>query len=124
MTGHKIQFFFFVRKNSREEKSAELKEFLMCVRPENASKDAGFHFCEKKTQFEEAGTLSKLGFTISQKPFLEAFYEYKAAYRTAKQKKPHIIGETLVKPCVLEMVELVCRLEQKKNWKRFPCQMM
>jgi hypothetical protein len=25
---------------------------------------------------------------------------------------------------VLEMVELVCRLEQKKNWKRFPCQMM
>ncbi|XP_042217594.1 protein ZBED8-like, partial [Homarus americanus] len=37
------------------------------------------------------------------------------AYRIAKQKKPHTIGETLVKPCALEMVELVCGLEQRKK---------
>jgi hypothetical protein len=43
-------------------KSANLKEHLMSVHPENASKDAGFLSCgeEKKTQFEKSGTLPKL----------------------------------------------------------------
>uniref|UniRef100_A0A7M4F4W3 Zinc finger BED-type containing 5 n=1 Tax=Crocodylus porosus TaxID=8502 RepID=A0A7M4F4W3_CROPO len=69
--------------------------------------------CAKKAQFEKAGTLPKLGFAISQKPFLEGSYKF--AYWIAKQKKPHTIGETLVKPCALEMVELVCGLEQRKK---------
>jgi hypothetical protein len=99
-------------------KLAELKEYLTSDHPENASKDAGFRFCKKKIQFEEAGTLPKLVFAISQKPFLEP--SYKVAYRTAKQKKPHSIGETLVKPCVLEMVELVSGLEQRKKLEAVP----
>jgi hypothetical protein len=72
----------------------------------------------KKAQFEKAGTLPKLRFAISQKHFLEA--SYNVAYRIAKQKKPLTIGETLVKPCTLEMVELVCRLEQRKKLEVVP----
>ncbi|XP_042236440.1 protein ZBED8-like [Homarus americanus] len=40
---------------------------------------------------------------------------YKAAYRIAKQKKPHTIGETLVKPCALEMVELAIDILEMVN---------
>jgi hypothetical protein len=67
----------------------------------------------RKTQFEKAGTLPRLGFSLSQKPFLEA--SYKVSYRIAKQKKPHAVGEALVKPCALEMVELICGLEYRKK---------
>nr|XP_042898507.1 uncharacterized protein LOC122269427 [Parasteatoda tepidariorum] len=62
----------------------------------------------KKAQFLKSGTLDKLGFGIPQKPLVEA--SFKVAYHTAKSKKPHTFGETLIKPCALEMFELVCRL--------------
>jgi hypothetical protein len=42
------------------------------------------------------------------------------AYRIAKHRKPHTIGEILVKPCALEMVELVCGLEQTKTLEAVP----
>jgi hypothetical protein len=75
-------------------------------------------FCANKAQFGKAGNLPKLGLGTSQKPFLETFY--RAAYRTAERTKPHTTAEISVKPCALEMVELVCGLGQKeKNWKRF-----
>lgn len=70
-------------------------------------------FSRVKAQFEKAGTLPKLGFAISGKPVLEA--SYKVAYQTVKKKKLHIVGETSVKPCVLEIVELVHGLEQRKK---------
>ncbi|GFS82095.1 protein ZBED8 [Nephila pilipes] len=44
----------------------------------------------------------------------------RVAYRFAKSKKPHTIGETLIKPCALEMVELVCGLEQRKKLEAIP----
>ncbi|XP_042203602.1 protein ZBED8-like [Homarus americanus] len=93
-------------------KPTKLKEHLMSVHPENASGSVDL-FRAKKARFEKAGTLPKLGFAPTQKPCLEA--SYKVAYRIAKQKKPHTFGETLVKPCALEMVELVCGLEQRKK---------
>lgn len=42
------------------------------------------------------------------------------AYRPAKQRNPHTIGDILVKPCALEMVELVCGLEQRKTLEVVP----
>ncbi|XP_042210866.1 protein ZBED8-like [Homarus americanus] len=93
-------------------KPTKLKEHLTSVHPENAS-DSVDLFRAKKARFEKAGTLPKLGFAPTQKPCLEA--SYKVAYCIAKQKKPHTIEETLVKPCALEMVELVCGLEQRKK---------
>jgi hypothetical protein len=62
----------------------------MSVHPENISKDAVCMRRKLNSKKKKTGTLLKLGFVISQKPFLEA--SYKVAYWTGKQKKPHIIG--------------------------------
>jgi hypothetical protein len=59
-----------------------------------------------------------LGLPFHRNLFFEAYYE--VADRTAKQKKPHTIGETLVKPGVLEIVKLVCGLEQRKKLEAVP----
>lgn len=48
--------------------------------------------------------LSSYEFAILEK-LLESSYE--VLYMIVKEKKPHTIGETLVKPCGLEMVKLV-----------------
>ena len=45
---------------------------------------------------------------------------YKIAYRMAKEKKPHSIAETLIKPCALEMTETVCGLDQKRKLEGIP----
>ncbi|GFT06573.1 protein ZBED8 [Nephila pilipes] len=98
-------------------KPEKLIEHLKSLHPENASKDLEF-FTKKKAQFSKSGTLTKLGFGIPQKPLVEA--SFRVAYRIAKSKKPHTIGETLIKPCALEMVELVCGLEQRKKLEAIP----
>jgi len=102
-------------------KPTKLKEHLASVHPRHAS-DSLEVFQTKKARFEKAAdTLPKLGFVPSQKPCLEA--SYKVAYRIARSKKPHTIGESLIKPRTLEMVELVCGLEQRKKI-LYHCQMI
>jgi hypothetical protein len=86
------------------------------VHPEHACKDA--YFLAKEVQFEKAGIFKKLGSAFSQKPFLEAPYTF--AYRISKQKKPHNIGETMLKPGILEMIQLICALKQRKNLEAVP----
>ena len=68
---------------------------------------------DKRARFCAAGALPKLGFCSEDKAGLEASYQ--VAYRIAKEKKPHTIGEQLVKPCAIDMVELVCGVEQKRK---------
>jgi len=63
--------------------------------------------------FRAAGTLPRLGFCPGNKSGSEA--SYRVAYRVTKEKKPHAIGERLIKPCAMDMVELVCRVEQKRK---------
>ena len=58
------------------------------------------------------------GFLPTQKPALEA--SYRVAYRIAKGKKPHTIGETLIKPCALEMVHLMCGEQHRKAVETVP----
>ena len=67
----------------------------------------------KRARFRAAGTLPKLEFCSEDKAGLEA--SYRVAYRIAKEKKPHTIGERLIKPCAMDMVELVCGVEQKRK---------
>ena len=67
----------------------------------------------KRARFRAAGTLPILGFCSEDKAGLEA--SYRVAYRIAKEKKPHTIGERLIKPCAMDMVELVCGVEQKRK---------
>ena len=93
-------------------KPAKLKEHFISIHPKNALDSVDF-FRSKKARFEKSGTLPKFGFIKTQKPCLEA--SYKVAYRIAKEKKAHTIGETLIKPCALEMTELVCGTEQRKK---------
>ena len=98
-------------------KPSKLKDHLKSFHPNNLS-DSIDELRTKKARFEKAGTLPKLGFITTQKPFVEA--SYKVAYRIAKQKKPHTIGETLIKPCVLEMVEIVCGTKERKALESVP----
>ena len=98
-------------------KPSKLKDHLKSFHPNNLS-DSIDELRTKKARFEKAGTLPKLGFITTQKPFVEA--SYKVAYRIAKQKKPHTIGETLIKPCVLEMVEIVCDTKERKALESVP----
>ncbi|KAF2345701.1 hypothetical protein FHG87_023543 [Trinorchestia longiramus] len=77
----------------------------------------GLVVIKQKERFHTSGTLPKHRFAGTQKPMLEA--SYKVAYLIAKDKKPHTIGETLIKPCVLEM-ELVCGTEHRKEIEKIP----
>lgn len=82
-----------------------------CQYKDKASKAKGaLHVCsscklfrvdifQEKAWFEKVGMLPRYWFTPTQRPYLEA--SYKVAYHIAKQKKPHTIGETLIKPCAL-----------------------
>ena len=45
---------------------------------------------------------------------------YKIACRIAKEKKPHSIAETLIKPCALEMTEIVCGSDQRRKLEGIP----
>ena len=93
-------------------KPAKLKEHLTSIHPKNALDTVESFRC-KKARFEKGETLPKFGFIKTQKLCLEA--SYKVAYCIAKEMKPHTIGETLVKPCALEMTELVCGTEHMKK---------
>ncbi|KAF2361054.1 hypothetical protein FHG87_008189 [Trinorchestia longiramus] len=59
----------------------------------------------KRARFDEKATLPVLGFVPINKPILTASYE--VAYLIAKQGKPLTIGETLVKPAVLKMANIM-----------------
>ena len=67
----------------------------------------------KRTRFCAAGTLPSLGFVSEDKSALDA--SYRVAWRIAKKKKPHTIGELVIKPCAMDMFELICGKEQKKQ---------
>jgi ribosomal protein L10 len=59
-----------------------------------------------------------LVFGSTQKPLLEA--SHKVAYLIAKNKKPHTIFENLIKPCALQMVEVVLGKQQRKQIAEIP----
>ncbi|KAM5138165.1 protein FAM200C-like [Mantella aurantiaca] len=59
----------------------------------------------KRARFDEKATLPVLGFVPINKPILTASYE--VAYLIAKQGKLHTIGETLIKPAVLKMANIM-----------------
>ena len=98
-------------------KQVKLKEHLNANHPGNIS-DSCDTFLQKKSRFEVSGTLAKHGFIPTEKPLLVA--SYKIVYRIAKEKKPHSIAETLIKPCALEMTEIVCGSDQRRKPEGIP----
>ena len=98
-------------------KPVKLKEHLNANHPGNIS-DSRDTFLQKKARFEVSGTLDKYGFIPTEKPLLVA--SYKTAHRIAKEKKPHSIAESLIKPCALEMIEIVCGSDQRRKLEGIP----
>ena len=98
-------------------KPVKLKEHQNVNHPGNIS-DSRDTFLQKKARFEVSGTLDKYGFIPTEKPLLVA--SYKVAYRIAKEEKPHSIAEALIKPCALEMTEIVCGSDQRRKLKGIP----
>ena len=98
-------------------KPSILKQHLESVHPTHASDDRR-KFELKRARFRVAGTLPKLGFASEKKPMVEASYH--VAYRIAKAKKPHDIAEKLIKPCALDMVEILCGKETRQKIQSIP----
>ena len=70
---------------------------------------------EKRTRYDQKGTLPRLHKTsiIMQKPMLHA--SYRPAYLIAKSKKAHSIVEDLIKPCLVEVAEVMSGNEAASN---------
>ena len=67
----------------------------------------------KRARFDRAGTLRMYGFSPPEKPLLLASYE--VAYQIVKSKKPHTVGEELIKPCILKIADIVLGKEAAKK---------
>lgn len=98
-------------------KPSKLKEHLQSVHPNNIN-DTEALFKIKRARFEGREKLNNYGFVPEKKPALEA--SYRVALRIAKDKKPHTIAETLIKPCAMEMAEIMCGKDAKFKISQIP----
>ncbi len=85
-------------------KPSNLKHHLQTVHPHYAEKDPDF-FRHHKSSLGKQKLGATGAFQQQTSSVVEASYE--VAPEIAKQKQPHTIGETLIKPCTLKMVKLV-----------------
>jgi hypothetical protein len=98
-------------------KPSKLQEHLRTVHPGNVN-DMRAAFEGKKARFQVKGTIVSHGFVPCEKPALEA--SYRVALRICKDKKPHTIAETLIKPCAMDMVEVMCGKEARNKVSLIP----
>ena len=59
----------------------------------------------KRARYEKSGTLPKMGFASVEKPHFLA--SYKVVYRIAKAMKPQTLAEEVVKPCAIDMDDII-----------------
>ncbi len=67
----------------------------------------------KKLRLDSQPTLFDINFLSAKKPLLNA--SYSVALRIVKANKPHNIAETLIKPCLLDLVTIILGTEARKN---------
>uniref|UniRef100_A0A8C5M152 Uncharacterized protein n=1 Tax=Leptobrachium leishanense TaxID=445787 RepID=A0A8C5M152_9ANUR len=85
---------------------AKLREHFLKLHGDGKYKNTTLaEFKVRRARFDEKASLPVLGFLPINKPILIASYE--VAYLIAKQGKTHTIGETLIKPAVLKMVNIM-----------------
>ena len=84
---------------------AKLRDHFTKVHGTGKYKDTTLtQFKQKRARFNANATITSCGFVSVDKPILTASYE--VAYLIAKQGKPHIIGETLVKPGAMQLAKI------------------
>lgn len=71
-----------------------------------------------EVQLKRTGTSLNLECTVSQKPFLEAFYE------SCQTQEALLCWKGLSKAMRSSEPRLVCKIEQGQNYKWFSCLMM
>ena len=91
---------------------SKLLHHLHTMHPDHKNKDVAF-FERKQGQVKYAKLYTTGSFYIENSALVAA--SYYVALQIAKQKKPHTIGETLIKPCASKMVELVLGDESRKK---------
>ena len=85
---------------------SSLMQHLKSMHPAHEYDTKDVMIQQRMLRFEASGTLKDFGFSAPKKPVLEA--ACKVAYTISGEKMPHTIGETLMKPCALDMVDIVC----------------
>ncbi len=83
---------------------SKLKHHFQTIHPHYAEKDPDF-FRHHKSSLGKQKLDVTSAFQQQTSSVVEASYE--AALEIAKQKKPHTIGETLIKPCTLKLIKCV-----------------
>ena len=93
---------------------AKLRKHFTKVHGTGKYKDAALtQFKQKRVRFDTNVTITPYGFVPVDKPILTASYE--VAYLIAKQGKPHIIGETLVKPGAMQLAKIMMGKEAENK---------
>ena len=93
-------------------KPTKMKQHLKNVHPQHKDKNKNF-FERHENGVKKMRLVSTEDFKEKNQKVTEA--SYFVALEIAKQKKPHTIGENLIKPCSLKMVEIVLGNEMKKR---------
>ena len=94
---------------------AKLREHFTKVHGTGKYKDTTLNqFKQKRARFDTNATITSYGFVPVDKPILTA--SYKGAYLIVKQGKPHIIGETLVKPVAMQLVKILLGKKLKTSF--------
>ncbi|XP_064485888.1 SCAN domain-containing protein 3-like [Ornithodoros turicata] len=95
----------------------KLKEHLHSVHPQHSDKEKCFFQRHenvlKKVKLDSTGAFQVAGHNVMEG-------SYFIALEIAKQKKPHTIGETLIKPCAFKMVEILLGKEQERKLAAVP----
>ena len=93
---------------------AKLREYFTKVHGTGKYKNTTLNqFKQKRARFDANATIRSYGFVPVDKPILTASYE--VAYLIAKQGKPHIIGETLVKPAAMQLAKIMLGKEAENK---------
>ena len=93
---------------------AKLQEYFTKVHSTGKYKDTTLtHFKQRRARFDANATLTSYGFVSVDKPILTMSYE--VAYLIAKQGKPHIIGETLVRPAAMQLAKIMLGKEAENK---------
>ena len=90
----------------------KLKQHLHNVHPQ--SKDKEKLYFERQSRALKKMSLDASGeFFTGERKIVEA--SYVVVFENAKQKKPHSVGETSIKPCVPKMADIMLGKDAERN---------